>query len=52
MIRLIGKYYKVLRLYDVVGKPLNGIKTMYVNSLACVREKRGESKCFRVDSGV
>ena len=30
----------------------NGMKSMYVNSLACVRVKGGESECFRVDSGV
>ena len=34
------------------GKLLNGIKSMYVNSLACVRVKGGESECFRIDSGV
>ena len=42
----------VLRMYDVGGKLLNGIKSMYVNILACVRVKRGESECFRIDSGV
>ena len=32
--------WQVLRIYDVFGKILNGIKSMYVcNSLACVREK-------------
>ena len=31
---------------------MNGIKSMYVNSLASVRVKGGESECFRVDSGV
>ena len=30
-------------MYDVGGKNLNGIKSIYVNSLACVRLKRGES---------
>ena len=30
---------QVLRMYDVGGKLLNGIKNMYVNSLACVRVK-------------
>ena len=29
--------FQVLRLCDVGGKLLNGIKSMYVNSLACVR---------------
>ena len=31
--------WQVLRMYDVGGKLLNGIKSMYVNSLACVRVK-------------
>ena len=35
-------------MYDVSGKLLNGIKCMYVNSLACVRVKKGESECFKV----
>ena len=34
------------------GKLLNGIKSIYVNSLACVRVKGGESDCFRINSGV
>ena len=34
------------------GKLLSGIKSMYVNSLACVRVKGGESGRFRIDSGV
>ena len=41
-----------LRMYDVGGKLLNGIKSMYVNSLARVRVRGGESECFRIDSGV
>ena len=28
--------WQVLRMYDVGGKLLNGIKSMYVNSLSCV----------------
>ena len=36
----------------VGGKLLNGIKSMYVNSLACGRIKGGENDCFRVDSGM
>ena len=36
-------------LYDVVGKQLNGIKNMYVNNLACIRVKQGESECFKID---
>ena len=30
---------QVLRAYDLGGKVLNGIKSMYFNSLACVRVK-------------
>ena len=40
--------WQVLRMYDVWGKLLNGIKSMYVNSLACVRVKGGEIKTFRI----
>ena len=35
--------WQVLRIYDVRGKLLNGIKSMYVNSLAYVRVKGVES---------
>ena len=38
---------QVLRMYDVSGKLLNGIKSMYVNILACVKVTGGENKCFR-----
>ena len=31
--------WQVLRMYDVGGKLLNNMKSMYVNSLACVRVK-------------
>ena len=31
---------------------MNDIKSIYVNSLACVRVKGGKSDCFRIDSGV
>ena len=34
------------------GKLLGGIKSMYVDILACVRVKGGVSEWFRVDSGV
>ena len=34
------------------GKLLGGIKSMYVDSLACVRVKGDESERFRIDSGV
>ena len=36
----------------LVGKLLNGIKRLYVNSRVCVRVKGGEMECFRIDSGV
>ena len=39
-------------MYDAGGKLLNGIKSMYVNSLGCVRVKGFESECFRINSGV
>ena len=32
----------VLRMYDIEGKLLGGIKNIYVDSLACVRIKWGE----------
>ena len=34
------------------GKLLKGIKSIYVDSLACVRVKGDESEWFRIDSGV
>ena len=34
--------WQVLKIYDVGGKLLSGIKSMYVNSLACVKVKGGE----------
>ena len=39
-------------MYDVGDKLLSGIKSMYVDSLACVRVKWCESERFRIDSGV
>ena len=44
--------WKVLRMCDVGGKLLNSIKSVYVNSLACVRAKEYESDCLRIDSGA
>ena len=41
----------VLSVCEVGGKLLNGINSMYVNSLACVKVKRGESACFRTNIG-
>ena len=43
---------QVPRTCDAGGKLLNRIKNMYVNSLACVRVKGGDSECFRINSGV
>ena len=34
------------------GKPLNGIKTMYVDSSAYIKVKEGESEQFRINNGV
>ena len=31
--------WQILRMYNISGKLLNGIKSMYVNSLACLRVK-------------
>ena len=43
----------MLRIYDVRGgKRLNGIKSMHVDSLACVRAKGDESERFMIDSSV
>ena len=42
--------WQVLRMYDVGSKLLYGIKSVYVNSLACVREKGSDSEYFRIDS--
>ena len=44
--------WQVLRMYDVGGKILIGIKRMYVNSLSCVRVMGGENECCRINSGV
>ena len=44
--------WQLLRIYGGKGKLLSRIKSMYVNSLTCVRTKGGESECFRVSSGV
>ena len=43
---------QVLRIHDVGGKLLNIIKSMYANTLACIRVKECESECFRIESGV
>ena len=45
--------WQVLRMYDIGGKLLVGIKSMYVDSLTCVRLKGSvSSERLRIDSGV
>ena len=44
--------WQILRMHDVGGKLLNGIKSMYFNNKSCVRVRGSESECFRIDSGV
>ena len=39
-------------MYDMGGKLLNGIKSIYINSLASVKVKVGENLCFRINNGV
>ena len=39
-------------MYELGSELLKEIKSMYVDSLACVRVKRDESEWFRNDSGV
>ena len=38
--------WQILRMNDDGGKMLNDIKSIYANSLTCVRVKRVESECF------
>ena len=45
-------FWQVLRIYDAGGKLLNGIKSMYVDSSACVSVKGREYERFMIDSGV
>ena len=47
-----GALWELLRMYDVDVKLSNGIKSMYVNSLACIRVKAGESESFRINNGL
>ena len=44
--------WQVFKMYNVGGKSMSGIKSMYVGSSACVRVKGGECERFRIDSGV
>ena len=39
-------------MYDVGGKLLSGIESMYVDNSACVRVRGDESEWFKTDSGV
>ena len=43
---------QVLGMCELYGKVWNGIKSIYVNSLACARRKGGASECFRMDNVV
>ena len=43
--------WQMLRMYNVGGKRLNGMKSMYIDSSACVRVKGGESDRFRIVVG-
>ena len=43
--------WQVLKVYDMGSKLLSGIKSMYVDSSACVKVKSVESKWFRIDNG-
>ena len=47
-----GALWKVLRIYDTDSKLLNIISDMYVNNIARVTAKEGESECLRPDSGA
>ena len=44
--------WQVMRMYDAWVKLLSGIKSIYVDSSACVRIKGGVRKQFMIDSGV
>ena len=44
--------WQVLKMYDVGGKLLGGIKSMYVDNLTCVTVKGGENERFRINSGL
>ena len=39
-------FWQILRMYDVEGKLLSGIKIMYVDSSACVRVKGVRVSCL------
>ena len=54
--RLIGllgiTLWQGLRMYDVSGKLLNGIKSKCEDNLAYLRLKNSESECFRTSTDV
>ena len=41
-----------VRMRSLSGKLVSGIKSMYVDSSACVRVEEGESESFRIDNGM
>ena len=47
--QIVCKLWQVLRMYDVGGKLLSGIKSMYGDSSACVRVKGSKSEEFRIE---
>ena len=44
--------WQVLRMHDVEGKLLGGIKSLNIDSLVCIRVKEGVWEQFRIDNGV
>ena len=44
--------WQVLKMYNVWSKLLSGIKSIYIDSVACVRVNLGENERFRINSGV
>ena len=48
---IVGSIENPMKMY-MVGKLLNGIKIMYVNSLACIIVNGDESECFRINNGM
>ena len=44
--------WQVLRMCDMGDKLQSEIKSMYIDSSACVRVKGGENEWFMIDSGV
>ena len=44
--------WQVFKMYDEWSKLLSGIKSIYIDSVACVRVNLGENERFRINSGV